>query len=106
MPSGPGDDGSRLEVSQGKYRDSPTDQILLGIRLWRQKRDMPEGVVKWFNAESFGFLAVEGQADVFVHFSAIKGSGYRNLEEGQRVSFEIEPGKNGKGPQAVIVERL
>jgi cold shock protein len=68
---------------------------------------MPEGVVKWFNAEKgFGFLAVEGQADVFVHFSAIKGSGYRNLEEGQRVSFEIEAGKNGKGPQAANVERL
>jgi cold shock protein len=68
---------------------------------------MPEGVVKWFNAEKgFGFIAVEGQADVFVHFSAIKGSGYRNLEEGQRVSFEVEPGKNGKGPQAANVERL
>jgi cold shock protein len=68
---------------------------------------MPEGVVKWFNAEKgFGFIAVEGQADVFVHFSAIKGAGYRNLEEGQRVSFEIEAGKNGKGPQAANVERL
>jgi cold shock protein len=78
-----------------------------GKRSWRQEQGMPEGVVKWFNAEKgFGFIAVEGQADVFVHFSAIKGSGYRNLEEGQRVSFEVEPGKNGKGPQAANVERL
>ena len=68
---------------------------------------MPEGVVKWFSPEKgFGFIAVEGQPDVFVHYSAIQGSGYRNLEEGQRVSFEIEPGKNGKGPQAANVNRI
>ncbi len=68
---------------------------------------MVEGVVKWFSAEKgFGFLSVEGQPDVFVHFSAIQGNGYRNLEEGQRVSFEIEAGKNGKGPQAANVNRV
>ena len=67
---------------------------------------MVEGVVKWFNAEKgFGFISVEGQPDVFVHFSAIQGNGYRNLEEGARVKFEIESGKNGKGPQAANVNR-
>jgi cold shock protein len=68
---------------------------------------MPEGVVKWFSSEKgYGFIALEGQPDVFVHFSAIQGSGYKSLEEGQRVSFEVEAGKNGKGPQAANVERL
>jgi len=66
---------------------------------------MPEGTVKWFNGEKgFGFITPsEGGKDLFVHFSAITGSGYRNLEEGQRVSYEAEEGKNGKGPQAVKV---
>jgi cold shock protein len=67
---------------------------------------MIEGVVKWFSAEKgYGFISVEGQPDVFVHFSAIQGDGYRNLEEGTRVKLEIENGKNGKGPQAANVTR-
>jgi cold-shock DNA-binding protein family len=57
------------------------------------------GVVKWFNAEKgFGFISVEGEKDVFVHFSAIQSEGYRSLEEGQEVQFEIVDGD--KGPQA------
>jgi CspA family cold shock protein len=61
---------------------------------------MAQGTVKWFNAEKgFGFIAVDGGgADVFVHFSAIDGSGYRTLEENQRVEFEVTQGP--KGPQA------
>ena len=61
---------------------------------------MPEGIVKWFNGEKgYGFITPDGgREDVFVHFSAIQGSGYRSLEEGQRVSFEISEGQ--KGPQA------
>ena len=61
---------------------------------------MAQGTVKGFNAEKgYGFIAVDGgQQDVFVHFSAIQGSGYRSLEEGQRVEFEITQGQ--KGPQA------
>jgi cold shock protein len=61
---------------------------------------MAQGTVKWFNAEKgYGFIAVDGgQQDVFVHFSAIQGTGYRSLEEGQRVEFEITQGQ--KGPQA------
>jgi cold shock protein len=58
-----------------------------------------QGVVKWFNAEKgFGFIAVEGGADVFVHYSAIQADGYRSLEENQRVEFDITQGP--KGPQA------
>jgi len=63
-----------------------------------------EGIVKWFNAEKgFGFISVEGGDDVFVHFSAIQGNGYRTLEEGQRVTFDVVEGP--KGPQAANVNR-
>ncbi|SET19869.1 cold-shock protein [Anaerobranca gottschalkii] len=66
---------------------------------------MQQGVVKWFNAEKgYGFLSVEGGADVFVHFSAIQGEGFKTLEEGQRVSFEITEGS--RGPQAANVVKL
>ena len=61
------------------------------------------GTVKWFNAgKGYGFLAREGGPDVFVHFSAIQGSGYRNLEEGQQVEFTIQQGP--KGLQAADVK--
>jgi len=65
-----------------------------------------QGTVKWFNAEKgFGFITVDGGgADVFVHFSAIQSSGYRTLEENQRVEFEI--GQGQKGPQAEKVRPL
>jgi CspA family cold shock protein len=57
------------------------------------------GTVKWFNgSKGYGFIEREGGADVFVHYSAIEGAGYRNLEEGQRVEFTVEQG--AKGPQA------
>jgi cold shock CspA family protein/catechol 2,3-dioxygenase-like lactoylglutathione lyase family enzyme len=60
------------------------------------------GTVKWFNNEKgYGFIAREGEPDVFVHFSAIEGTGYRSLEEGQRVEFDVGPGK--KGPEAKTV---
>ncbi|HEY5718146.1 MAG TPA: cold-shock protein [Motiliproteus sp.] len=63
------------------------------------------GTVKWFNDEKgFGFIAQENGPDVFVHFSAINGSGRRSLADGQRVSFEITAGQ--KGPQAVNVTPL
>jgi CspA family cold shock protein len=61
-----------------------------------------EGSVKWFNAEKgFGFIAVDGGEDVFVHYSAIQADGYRSLDEGQRVEFEVTQGQ--KGPQADAV---
>ncbi len=63
---------------------------------------MTQGTVKWFNAEKgFGFIAVDGGQDVFVHYSAIQADGYRSLDEGQRVEFEITQGQ--KGPQADAV---
>ncbi|MBP2028936.1 CspA family cold shock protein [Acetoanaerobium pronyense] len=66
---------------------------------------MKTGVVKWFNGEKgFGFISVEGENDVFVHFSAIQSEGYRTLEEGQQVEFEIVDGD--KGPQAANVTRI
>ncbi len=65
---------------------------------------MTEGKVKWFNAEKgFGFIEVEGSDDVFVHFSAIQGEGFKSLEEGQTVTFEIEQG--ARGPQAANVQK-
>ncbi len=63
------------------------------------------GKVKWFNAEKgFGFIEREGGDDVFVHFTAIQGDGFRTLEEGQDVEFEIVDGN--RGPQASNVTRL
>jgi CspA family cold shock protein len=67
---------------------------------------MAQGTVKWFNAEKgFGFIATDDNSpDVFVHYSAIQADGYRNLEENQRVSFEITQGT--KGPQADAVRLI
>jgi len=62
------------------------------------------GTVKWFNAEKgYGFISIEGEDDVFVHFSAIQSEGFKTLEEGQEVRFEVVQG--AKGPQAANVER-
>lgn len=66
---------------------------------------MKQGTVKWFNAEKgFGFISTEDGNDVFVHFSAIKSEGYKTLDEGQKVEFDIVDG--AKGPQAANVVRL
>lgn len=67
---------------------------------------MAQGTVKWFNAEKgYGFIAVDGGGeDVFVHYSAINSSGFRSLEEGQRVEFETSQGD--KGIQAANVQPL
>ena len=63
---------------------------------------MATGTVKWFSPEKgYGFITQENGPDVFVHFSAIAGDGYRNLEEGQRVEFEVTQGQ--RGPQAANV---
>ncbi|MDV2683562.1 cold-shock protein [Alkalihalophilus sp. As8PL] len=65
---------------------------------------MLEGTVKWFNAEKgFGFIEREGGDDVFVHFSAIQSEGFKSLEEGQSVTFEIVEGNRGE--QAANVQK-
>ncbi|WP_243292455.1 cold-shock protein CspD [Bacillus sp. FJAT-47783] len=66
---------------------------------------MQTGKVKWFNSEKgFGFIEVEGGDDVFVHYSAIQTEGFKTLEEGQSVSFEIVEGN--RGPQAANVQKI
>ena len=63
---------------------------------------MATGTVKFFNEQKgYGFISREGMDDVFVHFSAIQGTGYRSLEEGQRVEFDIGPGRKGDEAQNV-----
>jgi len=66
---------------------------------------MAQGTVKWFNAQKgYGFIAPENGEDIFVHFSAIQGDGYKSLEEGQKVEFEIEAGP--KGEHAINVVKV
>lgn len=66
---------------------------------------METGTVKWFNAEKgYGFIEIEGGNDVFVHYSAIQGEGFKSLDEGQRVQFDVVEGN--RGPQAENVVKL
>lgn len=66
---------------------------------------MAQGTVKWFNAEKgFGFISTENDQDVFAHFSAIQTNGFKTLEEGQKVEFDVEEGQ--RGPQAVNITKL
>jgi len=82
----------------------PIEGSLLLI-FFRRSLHMTQGTVKWFNAEKgFGFIAVDGGEDVFVHFSAIQSEGFKTLEEGQKVEFTIEEGN--RGPQAANVEKI
>lgn len=66
---------------------------------------MEQGTVKWFNAEKgFGFIERDNGDDVFVHFSAIQGDGFKSLDEGQKVTFDVEQG--ARGAQAANVQKL
>ncbi|ARD46930.1 cold-shock protein [Sporosarcina sp. P37] len=66
---------------------------------------MKQGTVKWFNSEKgFGFIEVDGEEDIFVHFSAIQGEGFKSLDEGQQVEFEVVEGN--RGLQAANVVKL
>ena len=72
------------------------------VKYTRRILFMQTGTVKWFNAEKgFGFITGEDGKDVFVHFSAIQSDGYKTLEEGQSVTFDVEEGQ--RGPQATNV---
>ena len=82
----------------------PGPRLRFGTRK-RKFKSMATGTVKWFNAEKgFGFIApADGSPDVFAHFSAITGNGYRSLEEGETVDFDVEQGP--KGLQAANIRR-
>jgi CspA family cold shock protein len=70
----------------------------------RELLQMAQGTVKWFNPDKgYGFIAVDGGKDVFVHFSAIQADGYRTLEEGQRVEFDITQSDRGQQAEQVVV---
>ena len=102
-------------VLEGTMRHRRETQHALCCIIWRSdkrsadsRKDaiMATGTVKWFNADKgFGFIAPDdGSADVFAHFSAINGSGYRSLEENQQVSFDVAQG--AKGLQAENITAL
>lgn len=101
------DSGDMLAGSFGGSRSRSllpvTNVSPASVRVEKRGNIVPEGTVKWFNStKGYGFLTPDdGSPDVFVHFSAIEGSGYRELAEGQRVKFESQPGQ--KGPQAKSV---
>lgn len=78
---------------------------LLGTRQnARRHTSVARGTVKWFNAEKgFGFIAQDGGPDLFAHYSNISGNGYRELAEGEKVQFDVTPGR--KGPQAANIVR-
>ena len=87
-------------------RSGTPDHHSGGPRTQKEYDDMATGTVKWFNSEKgFGFIAPDdGTADVFAHFSAIAGSGHRNLFENQKVEFDVEQGQ--KGLQATNIRAL
>ena len=75
---------------------------LMGSYTNRNELQVAQGTVKFFNAEKgYGFISREGADDVFVHFSAIQGDGYKSLDEGQRVEFDVAPGRKGEEAQNV-----
>src|SRR6478735_6730325 len=91
-------------VLRAPGREASRGLVTPGWRNTRSNHEMASttGTVKWFNAEKgYGFIEREGAADVFVHFSAIVGDGYRSLNEGQRVEFDVAPGRKGEEAQNV-----
>jgi CspA family cold shock protein len=99
MPAGVKDDAGAHESAIWSVLPFPTTRALaleVSIIERREYADVATGTVKWFNAEKgYGFISQAGGADVFVHHSAIQMSGYRTLEEGQQVEFEVQEGQKG-----------
>jgi cold shock protein len=95
-----------LSVPDGGMAACVTEQAIMGY-IKQELQGMANrttGTVKWFNAEKgYGFITPEEGPDVFVHYSAIQSNGYRSLNEGDRVEFEITQGKKGKQASAVTV---
>jgi len=97
-----------LELRIGVFCNLPVRKTRFTYQMsqWEQRFAMEEritGTVKWFSSEKgYGFIAQEGGPDVFVHFSAIAGEGYRNLEEGETVEFTVTEGPKGKQASNVI----
>ena len=88
--------GDRLA---GQVREGRVPAAVAGAGPGTEKVTMAQGTVKWFNGDrGYGFIAVQGGPDVFVHSSAITDGGHRSLQEGQKVEFDITQGQ--KGPQA------
>src|SRR5439155_12879835 len=101
-------EGSASQGSFGQFPHTPArgrrPTNSKQVRRGRERRELfvTTGTVKWFSSEKgFGFISQENGPDVFVHFSAIQGAGYRNLDENQKVEFDITEGP--KGPQAANV---
>jgi CspA family cold shock protein len=86
------------------YRSPAIGRCAAILRSKQGSKTLAAGSVKWFNAEKgYGFISREDGPDVFVHFSAIQGTGYRTLEEGQHVEFDVGPGRKGEEAQNVRV---
>jgi CspA family cold shock protein len=95
---------SPQHLDRTEYR-APLSYSFVHVRRSNKMAERVTGTVKWFNAsKGYGFLAREGGPDVFVHYSAIESDGFRTLQEGQAVEFEVEQGP--KGLQAAHVKPL
>jgi CspA family cold shock protein len=84
------------------YTDESTDWSNGSVRTQEKRNALATGTVKFFNAEKgYGFISREQGDDVFVHYSNIQGSGYKSLNEGQKVEFDVAPGRKGEEAQNV-----